>query len=128
MPPTGALPAAQVAVIKQWIDEGAEWPDALAGDVPTLPLDPPAVDLSEAIRKNDETRIAAALGNGSETFSRRGPGGATPLMYAVLYGRVDLVRSLLDPLHSRRGGAAEGACHHDGLVGRIGRSSPPRAS
>jgi ankyrin repeat protein len=96
MPPTGALPGAQVAVIKQWIDEGAEWPDALAGDVPTLPLDPPAVDLSEAIRTNDETRIAAALGNGSETFSRRGPGGATPLMYATLYGRADLVGSLLE--------------------------------
>ena len=96
MPPTGPLPASQVAVIKQWIEEGAEWPDALAGDVPTLPLDPAAVDLAEAIRNDDQGRIATALSNGHESFSRRGPGGATPLMYAALYGRPALVRSLLE--------------------------------
>ena len=28
MPPTGALGAPQVALIKAWIDQGAEWPDA----------------------------------------------------------------------------------------------------
>src|SRR5580704_9129966 len=28
MPPTGALRPEQIAMIKQWIDQGAEWPDA----------------------------------------------------------------------------------------------------
>ena len=38
MPPTGALKAQQIAIVKAWIDEGAEWPDALAGDeAPSCP-------------------------------------------------------------------------------------------
>src|SRR5262249_18744399 len=38
MPPTGALRAEEIRVIKTWIDEGAEWPDGLAheGDFPAL--------------------------------------------------------------------------------------------
>src|SRR5262245_6485232 len=34
MPPTGALPADQIALLKRWIDEGADWPDAVSGDTP----------------------------------------------------------------------------------------------
>jgi len=32
MPPAGPLRREQIDVIKTWIDEGAPWPDALAGD------------------------------------------------------------------------------------------------
>src|SRR6185369_6093560 len=42
MPPTGALTPDKVAIIKAWIDQGAEWPDALAGDQPSMPADPEA--------------------------------------------------------------------------------------
>ncbi len=34
MPPTGALKQEQINTLKAWIDEGAEWPDDLAGAVP----------------------------------------------------------------------------------------------
>src|SRR5215468_4721559 len=34
MPPTGALKPEQIAVIKAWIDQGAEWPDAVSGETP----------------------------------------------------------------------------------------------
>ena len=37
MPPTGALPPDTIARIKAWIDQGAEWPDALAGDCSSHP-------------------------------------------------------------------------------------------
>jgi ankyrin repeat protein len=96
MPPTGALPADKVAIIKQWIDEGAEWPDAVAGDTPPTPVDPAAADLIEAIRAGDRRRIAAQLTSNAEVVKQRGPGGATPLMYAALYGDADLVRTLID--------------------------------
>ena len=32
VPPTGALSAEAIGTIKAWIDEGAVWPDAVAGD------------------------------------------------------------------------------------------------
>ena len=84
MPPTGALPAAQVAILKQWIDEGAEWPDAVAGDIPPTPVDPAAADLNEAIRTGDRGRITSVLAQSASVVKQRGPGGATPLMYAAL--------------------------------------------
>jgi mono/diheme cytochrome c family protein len=32
MPPTGELKPEQIAIVKAWIDQGAEWPDALANE------------------------------------------------------------------------------------------------
>jgi ankyrin repeat protein len=96
MPPTGALPDAQVAILKQWIDEGAEWPDAVAGDIPPTPVDPAAADLNEAIRTGDRGRITSVLAQSASVVKQRGPGGATPLMYAALYGDAALVRTMLD--------------------------------
>src|SRR5262245_26935527 len=46
MPPTGALPAAQVDMIKQWIDQGAVWPDDASGEQPSPPPDPKATALT----------------------------------------------------------------------------------
>jgi len=96
MPPTGPLPPAQIATVKQWIDEGAEWPDAVSGDLPAAPPDPDASALMEAIRAGDRRRVDATLAAGTGVLQRRGPGGATPLMYAALYGDAALVRTLLE--------------------------------
>ncbi len=43
MPPTGALKPEQIAIIKTWIEQGAEWPDALSQEAERLPLDPKAI-------------------------------------------------------------------------------------
>src|SRR5882672_12946519 len=34
MPPTGALRPDEIRTIKAWLDQGAEWPDALANEAP----------------------------------------------------------------------------------------------
>ena len=39
MPPTGPLDPEQLNVIKLWIDQGAKWPDDLAGETPQAPPD-----------------------------------------------------------------------------------------
>src|SRR5262245_21063647 len=31
MPPTGALRSEEIEILRSWIDQGAEWPDELAG-------------------------------------------------------------------------------------------------
>jgi len=38
MPPPGALRSEQIAIIKAWIDQGAEWPDSLANEMELPPL------------------------------------------------------------------------------------------
>jgi len=37
MPPTGSLKPAEIAVIKEWIDEGALWPEELANEADLPP-------------------------------------------------------------------------------------------
>src|SRR5207253_8617150 len=39
MPLTGALNSAQINFIKAWIDQGAEWPDDVSGEMATPPPD-----------------------------------------------------------------------------------------
>src|SRR5918993_3438704 len=53
MPPTGALRPEQVEVIKYWIDQGAEWPDHLAGDKAAAPPDPGVVAMMSALREGN---------------------------------------------------------------------------
>jgi ankyrin repeat protein len=96
MPPTGALKPEQIALVKRWIDEGAEWPDALAGDVAPPPPDPGAVRLIEAITSRDRAAIDRALAHDRDAIGRHGRGGATPLMAAALAADVTTVRALLD--------------------------------
>src|SRR5579863_9883477 len=50
MPPTGPLTDDQINVIKNWIDQGAEWPDDLAGETPPAPPDRAAAGLMSALR------------------------------------------------------------------------------
>jgi len=53
MPPTGPLSAGEINIIKKWIDQGAEWPDALSGETPPPPPDAVAGQIMDAIRRGD---------------------------------------------------------------------------
>jgi ankyrin repeat protein len=86
MPPTGALSSEQIGIIKAWIDQGAEWPDELAGEAPLAPQDPQAAKLMESLRRGDRTAFEKLLREGPRAARGQGPGGSTPLMYAALYG------------------------------------------
>ncbi len=96
MPPTGALKAAQIEIIKAWIDQGAEWPDDVAGDAPVKPPDPRATRLMEALRNGDRAGFQKMLNADSKAAALPGPGGSTPLMYAALYGDVAMMRLLIE--------------------------------
>jgi ankyrin repeat protein len=96
MPPAGRLSDEEIAVIKAWIDQGADWPDALAGEAPASKLDPRAVRLMEALRNGDRPAFEKLLRQDPQAAKQKGPGGATPLMYAALYGDLKSVRLLLE--------------------------------
>jgi ankyrin repeat protein len=96
MPPTGALPPDKVATIKAWIDQGAEWPDALANDQAPSPPDPDAARLIAALKRGDRVSVAAVLKANPGASQKKGEGGVTPLMVAALDGDTAAVRQLLD--------------------------------
>jgi glucose/arabinose dehydrogenase/mono/diheme cytochrome c family protein len=96
MPPPGPLTPEQTEIIRQWIDEGAVWPDAASGETPPPPIDPDAIRLMRAIRNGDRAGIDAHLRGQPRVAMSRGAGGATPLMAAALIGDAALVKRLLD--------------------------------
>lgn len=96
MPPDGAMSAEEIRVIKNWIDQGAKWPDASAGEVTLSPPDPKAVRLMTVLRDGDATAFCKSVKDDPKAINLKGPGGATPLMYAVLYSDADTVRLLLE--------------------------------
>lgn len=95
MPPENPLPAEQIAIIKTWIDQGADWPDALSGDVVSSTPDPAVVSMMHALRDGDRRQFARTLREAPASVNATGHAGWTPLMYAALYGDAEAVRLLL---------------------------------
>mgnify|MGYP001182391464 CR=1 FL=1 len=95
MPLNGSLTAAELATIKAWIDQGATWPDADSGEIAHPPADARVVAWVAALREADRRAVERQLAGDPHLVSRRGPGGASALMFAALYGDVALMRRLL---------------------------------
>ncbi len=96
MPPTGALAAEQISLIKTWIDEGAKWPDELANEAPSAPQDPQAAKMMDRLRVGDHMGFEKLLKKNPKSAKGQGRAGVTPLMYAALYGDTRAVSELLD--------------------------------
>jgi hypothetical protein len=96
MPPTGPLAPDQIRILKAWIDQGAAWPDDLSGEVPVPPVDNASDALAELIRLGDRTAIERRVRETPGATRGRTAGGATPLMFAALYGDAALMRRLLE--------------------------------
>ena len=100
MPPEETLSDQEIETLRQWIDEGARWPDELANEVDAPPPDPAALALISNIRaaRTDATarqRVVDAIARDARVIDARGTDGATPLMYAALYGDAELLRTML---------------------------------
>ena len=95
MPPQGPLSQDQISIIKTWIDQGAEWPDALSGETVTSQPDPAVVSVMHALRNGNGQEFNRALRGNPRFVNAKGQAGWTPIMYAALYGDADAVRLLL---------------------------------
>ena len=95
MPPEGALPAEPIAIIKSWIDQGADWPDSLANEADLPPPNPKALELVEALRAGDLATFMRAVEADSSLLNARGPDGSTPFMYAAIYTDAGTLAKLL---------------------------------
>jgi ankyrin repeat protein len=95
MPPSGPLHLEQINLIKSWIEQGADWPDALANEADVAPLNPKAVAMVEALRTGDKPSFTKFVSEDPKLLNARGPEGSTPFMYAVLYSDVATLEQLL---------------------------------
>lgn len=103
MPPTGPLKPEQIATIRNWIDQGADWPDALANEAELPPVNPKAAALVESLHSGDLRAFLKSASEDPKLLNARGPEGSTPFMYAVLYTGAASLEKLLklgaDPNH-----------------------------
>jgi ankyrin repeat protein len=95
MPPDGGVKPNQIAILKAWIDQGAEWPDALSNEVDRPAPDAMAVALVDKLRNGDTAAFLKAVTRQPALLNARGPEGSTPFMYAVLYGSPSMLKQLL---------------------------------
>ena len=96
MPPAAELAQEEIDIIKTWIDQGAPWPDELAGETPPTITDPKAARMMDLLRDGNREAFRKQLRGDPAIATLTGPGGSTPLMYAVLYADADAVRLLLE--------------------------------
>ena len=108
MPPEAPLRQEHIDIIKSWIDQGAEWPDAAAGDTVTTQPDPAVAQIEGAFRSGNRHELERALGESPKSINGKGAGGWTPIMLAALYGRAEDISRLLaqgaDPNAQNDGG------------------------
>ena len=95
MPPTGALKPDQIDTIKRWIEQGADWPDALANEAELPPVNPKAVAMVDALHDGDLPKFMKFVAEDAKLLNARGPEGSTPFMYAVAYSNAATVERLL---------------------------------
>jgi len=96
MPPSGPLSVEQVAIVKSWIDEGADWPDALSGERSATAADPIAEQIGAALRNGQQEVFRRILRGNPQSVNTKGRSGWTPLMYATVYGHPPDLQLLLE--------------------------------
>ncbi len=92
MPPAGPLPETEIETIKQWIDEGAEWPDDAAGDA--SPTNGGLTPLMLAIP--DRQAMQRLLDAGADVNARTEEGRSALVIASGIVGAAPAVRLLLD--------------------------------
>lgn len=92
MPKDSKLTDGEIDTVRKWIDQGAEWPDAAAGDPPASPNGGTSPLMTAALR--GDARMVRRLLAGGANPNAANDAGATALMWGVT--SLDVTRALLD--------------------------------
>lgn len=95
MPPTGALPDEEIATLRAWIDEGADWVLEVKEAPKAQPADPKAAAIIAAIRSGDATAVAKLLAADPQSVNLRDESASTPLHHAAGFAPASIVQMLI---------------------------------
>src|SRR5262245_29172263 len=90
------LSEAKVAVLKAWIDQGADWPEGLTLASEAASESAATKALFTAIRSGEQQKVGELLDKEKDLLHARAKDGSTPLMQAAAFADVKLVQALLD--------------------------------
>jgi ankyrin repeat protein len=96
MPPTGPLSAAEIDLLRAWIDQGADFRMEIQPDAPPKPLDPRLAALIRAVRTGTPDRVGELLKQNPALINAQDQTGSTPLHHAAGFGSIAVMKVLLD--------------------------------
>ena len=105
MPPTGPLSSEDIAILRAWIDQGAEFRTTIV-EAPPKPTDPRVAKLVAAVRVQGADAVAQLLATNPDGAQARDAAASTLLHHAAAFGSIDTMKLLLDT-PQRRGSHEE---------------------
>ncbi|MBM3724557.1 MAG: hypothetical protein FJW40_03910 [Acidobacteria bacterium] len=102
MPPTGALAAHEIGLIRAWIDQGADFGNVEIKEEKPAPVDPAVTALISAVKARDEAAMGRILAASPKAATGTDAGGSTALHHAAAFGTAGILKTLLE-----RGAAVE---------------------
>lgn len=96
MPPTGALSNDEIALLRAWIDQGADFRLEVKEEAPAQPVDPKVQSLISAVRSNDRGAIRKMLSADADLIKAKDSGGSTLLHHAAGFASLETMQFLLD--------------------------------
>ncbi|MEZ5355743.1 MAG: ankyrin repeat domain-containing protein [Bryobacteraceae bacterium] len=96
MPPTGALANDEIAILRAWIDQGADWRLEVKEEAPPKPLDPAVQALISAVRGDDIQTVRRTLSAHPELANAHDNAGSTLLHHAAAFASAGMMELLLD--------------------------------
>jgi len=95
MPPMGKLSPDKIEIIKNWINQGAVWPDEYANEEDLPPADQRAIKLIDSLKTSDVAAFEKLVSEDPKALNARGPEGTTPFMASILYADATTVGQLI---------------------------------
>jgi ankyrin repeat protein len=96
MPPTGPLAPDEIAVLRAWIDQGAEFRTEIAAEAPPRPVDPRLATLIDAVRSAPAATVEPLIAANRDLIAATDAGGSTLLHHAAGFGSIEVMTQLLD--------------------------------
>ncbi len=96
MPPTGPLSAAEIDLLRAWIDQGADFRMEIKEEAPPAPIDPQVTALISAVRSGEASVVEKLLKAKAGIVNAKDQGGSTPLHHAAGFGSLATMKLLLD--------------------------------
>ena len=96
MPPTGPLSKEEIALLKAWIDQGADFRTEIKEEAPPPPVDPKVTALISAVRSGAAADVEKLLKADPALVNSKDRAGSTPLHHAAGFGSLATMRLLLD--------------------------------
>ncbi|MCU1327692.1 MAG: Planctomycete cytochrome [Bryobacterales bacterium] len=95
MPPSGALTADEIDLLKAWIDQGADYRMEIKPEAPVKPVDPKLLSLISTMRTGSLADVEKAVAADKSLLRAQDAGGSTVLHHAAGFGSVAALKLLI---------------------------------